>query len=146
MNTTRRVSGYCASSSVLYERGKTTNNARSSSTSLRRCCWPITGPLASNHSSSQAQSEQCRTVISGSMAYVERLPRLRRTRASPRQLRTQTGWTTHGHSGVDVNIYSSASDTARRLVGNYESLEVHTCTHLKEMRRHAVLLCGAAAA
>ncbi|KAK4909434.1 vacuolar alkaline phosphatase [Elasticomyces elasticus] len=38
--------------------------------------------------------------------------------------RAQTGWSTHGHSGADVNIYSSDRHAASRLVGQHENTEV----------------------
>ena len=38
--------------------------------------------------------------------------------------RAQTGWSTHGHSGADVNIYSSDAEAAKDLVGNHENTEV----------------------
>jgi alkaline phosphatase len=38
--------------------------------------------------------------------------------------RAQTGWTTHGHSGADVNIYASDPRDAKALVGNHENTEV----------------------
>lgn len=38
--------------------------------------------------------------------------------------RAQTGWSTHGHSGADVNIYSSDPKAAAALVGNHENTEV----------------------
>ncbi|KAF2186654.1 alkaline phosphatase-like protein [Zopfia rhizophila CBS 207.26] len=38
--------------------------------------------------------------------------------------RSQTGWSTHGHSAADVNIYSSDPKTALPLVGNHENTEV----------------------
>jgi alkaline phosphatase len=38
--------------------------------------------------------------------------------------RSQTGWSTHGHSAADVNIYSSDPKTALSLVGNHENTEV----------------------
>ncbi|KAF2013874.1 alkaline phosphatase-like protein [Aaosphaeria arxii CBS 175.79] len=38
--------------------------------------------------------------------------------------RSQTGWSTHGHSGADVNIYSSDPKAALALVGNHENTEV----------------------
>ncbi|KAI4709755.1 hypothetical protein J4E89_005772 [Alternaria sp. Ai002NY15] len=38
--------------------------------------------------------------------------------------RSQTGWSTHGHSGADVNIYSSDPEAAKALVGNHENTEV----------------------
>ncbi|RHZ74902.1 hypothetical protein CDV55_107816 [Aspergillus turcosus] len=38
--------------------------------------------------------------------------------------RAQIGWTTHGHSAVDVNIYASSSKDAWPLVGNHENTEV----------------------
>ncbi|KAK5122906.1 hypothetical protein LTR85_003471 [Meristemomyces frigidus] len=38
--------------------------------------------------------------------------------------RAQTGWSTHGHSGADVNIYSSDPSAAKALVGNHENTEV----------------------
>jgi alkaline phosphatase len=38
--------------------------------------------------------------------------------------RSQTGWSTHGHSAADVNIYSSNPKAAAALVGNHENTEV----------------------
>jgi alkaline phosphatase len=38
--------------------------------------------------------------------------------------RSQTGWSTHGHSAADVNIYSSDPTAASALVGNHENTEV----------------------
>ena len=38
--------------------------------------------------------------------------------------RAQVGWTTHGHSAVDVNVYASNPDHARPLIGNHENTEV----------------------
>ncbi|KAK4626834.1 Repressible alkaline phosphatase [Fulvia fulva] len=38
--------------------------------------------------------------------------------------RAQTGWSTHGHSGADVNIYSSDPEAAAALQGNHENTEV----------------------
>lgn len=38
--------------------------------------------------------------------------------------RSQTGWSTHGHSAADVNIYTSDPAAARALVGNHENTEV----------------------
>lgn len=38
--------------------------------------------------------------------------------------RAQIGWSTHGHSAVDVNIYASNPDHAPGLVGNHENIEV----------------------
>jgi alkaline phosphatase len=38
--------------------------------------------------------------------------------------RSQTGWSTHGHSAADVNIYSSDARAAAALVGNHENTEV----------------------
>ncbi|KAK5110644.1 hypothetical protein LTR62_005684 [Meristemomyces frigidus] len=38
--------------------------------------------------------------------------------------RAQLGWSTHGHSGADVNIYSSDPVVARRLQGNHENTEI----------------------
>ncbi|EED16579.1 alkaline phosphatase Pho8 [Talaromyces stipitatus ATCC 10500] len=38
--------------------------------------------------------------------------------------RAQVGWTTHGHSGVDVNIYASSTKDAWPLHGNHENTEV----------------------
>ncbi|MCJ1476415.1 hypothetical protein MMC13_005081 [Lambiella insularis] len=38
--------------------------------------------------------------------------------------RAQSGWSTHGHSGVDVNIYASNPKDARQLIGNHENTEV----------------------
>ncbi|KAH9828053.1 Alkaline phosphatase-like protein [Teratosphaeria destructans] len=38
--------------------------------------------------------------------------------------RAQTGWSTHGHSGADVNIYASDAAMASDLVGNHENTDV----------------------
>lgn len=38
--------------------------------------------------------------------------------------RAQIGWSTHGHSAVDVNIYASSRHGARPLAGNHENTEV----------------------
>ncbi|EXJ59540.1 alkaline phosphatase [Cladophialophora psammophila CBS 110553] len=38
--------------------------------------------------------------------------------------RSQLGWSTHGHSAVDVNIYASHPSHAPGLVGNRENIEV----------------------
>ena len=38
--------------------------------------------------------------------------------------RAQVGWTSHGHSAVDVNIYASSPIVARALVGNHENTEI----------------------
>lgn len=38
--------------------------------------------------------------------------------------RAQTGWSTHGHSGADVNIYASDPDVAKALQGNHENTEI----------------------
>ncbi|KAJ5386751.1 alkaline phosphatase [Penicillium cosmopolitanum] len=38
--------------------------------------------------------------------------------------RAQIGWSTHGHSAVDVNIYASSSKNAWPLTGNHENIEV----------------------
>ncbi|CAI6334981.1 unnamed protein product [Periconia digitata] len=38
--------------------------------------------------------------------------------------RSQTGWSSHGHSAADVNIYSSDPKQAAALVGNHENTEV----------------------
>ncbi|KAF2236425.1 alkaline phosphatase [Viridothelium virens] len=38
--------------------------------------------------------------------------------------RAQIGWSTHGHSAADVNIYASDSVSAKPLVGNHENTEV----------------------
>ncbi|KKZ61039.1 alkaline phosphatase [[Emmonsia] crescens] len=38
--------------------------------------------------------------------------------------RAQIGWSTHGHSAVDVNIYASSAHDALTLVGNRENTEV----------------------
>jgi alkaline phosphatase len=38
--------------------------------------------------------------------------------------RAQTGWSTHGHSGADVNIYASSPKLAAPLRGNHENTEV----------------------
>ena len=38
--------------------------------------------------------------------------------------RSQVGWSTHGHSAVDVNIYASNPKHARKLIGNHENTEI----------------------
>ena len=38
--------------------------------------------------------------------------------------RAQVGWSTHGHSAVDVNIYASSPRDAKALQGNHENTEV----------------------
>ncbi|KAJ4351840.1 vacuolar alkaline phosphatase [Didymosphaeria variabile] len=38
--------------------------------------------------------------------------------------RSQSGWSTHGHSAADVNIYASDPKAALPLVGNHENTEV----------------------
>ncbi|KAI5294631.1 hypothetical protein KEM52_003555 [Ascosphaera acerosa] len=38
--------------------------------------------------------------------------------------RAQIGWSSHGHSAVDVNIYASSADAAAPLRGNHENTEV----------------------
>lgn len=38
--------------------------------------------------------------------------------------RAQVGWSTHGHSAVDVNIYASSPAHALPLVGNHENTDV----------------------
>ncbi|KAI5235167.1 alkaline phosphatase [Aureobasidium subglaciale] len=38
--------------------------------------------------------------------------------------RSQTGWSTHGHTAVDVNIYSSDRHASKKLHGNHENTEV----------------------
>lgn len=38
--------------------------------------------------------------------------------------RAQIGWSTHGHSAADVNIYASHPSHAPGLVGNHENIEV----------------------
>lgn len=38
--------------------------------------------------------------------------------------RAQLGWSTHGHSGADVNIFASNTDWAEDLAGNHENTEV----------------------
>lgn len=39
-------------------------------------------------------------------------------------VRSQTGWSTHGHSAVDVNIYASDAKAAHQLTGNRENTDV----------------------
>ncbi|EFP83769.2 hypothetical protein PGT21_034638 [Puccinia graminis f. sp. tritici] len=38
--------------------------------------------------------------------------------------RAQVGWSTHGHSGVDVNLYSYPPDLTKELFGNRENTEI----------------------
>lgn len=40
--------------------------------------------------------------------------------------RAQVGWSTHGHSAVDVNIYASHPSHAKPLIGNHENTEIGT--------------------
>lgn len=39
-------------------------------------------------------------------------------------LRARIGWSTHGHSAVDVNVYSSGGPGTERIRGNVENTEV----------------------
>ena len=39
-------------------------------------------------------------------------------------MRAQIGWSTHGHTAADVNIYASSHRLARKLRGNHENIEV----------------------
>jgi alkaline phosphatase len=38
--------------------------------------------------------------------------------------RAHIGWSTHGHSAVDVNIYSSGGTAAEKIRGNVENTDV----------------------
>lgn len=38
--------------------------------------------------------------------------------------RAQIGWSTHGHSAVDVNIYAYPAEGSEALRGNHENVEV----------------------
>lgn len=38
--------------------------------------------------------------------------------------RAQVGWSTHGHSALDVNIYASSPKHAKPLIGNHENTEI----------------------
>ncbi|KAF3092364.1 hypothetical protein TWF569_003587 [Orbilia oligospora] len=38
--------------------------------------------------------------------------------------RAQIGWSTHGHSAVDVNIYAYPPEAAKKLWGNHENTEI----------------------
>ena len=38
--------------------------------------------------------------------------------------RARVGWSTHGHSAVDVNIYSSGGEAADKIRGNVENTDV----------------------
>lgn len=44
--------------------------------------------------------------------------------ASILSLRAHIGWSTHGHSAVDVNIYSSGGEAAEQLHGNRENTDI----------------------
>lgn len=46
------------------------------------------------------------------------------TLAAMISLRAHVGWSTHGHTAVDVNIYSSGGATAEALRGNVENTDV----------------------
>ena len=39
-------------------------------------------------------------------------------------MRAQIGWSTHGHTAADVNIYASSHRLGRKLRGNHENIEV----------------------
>ncbi|ERT01241.1 hypothetical protein HMPREF1624_02483 [Sporothrix schenckii ATCC 58251] len=39
-------------------------------------------------------------------------------------LRAHIGWSTHGHSAVDVNIYSSGGSAAEQIRGNHENTDI----------------------
>lgn len=39
-------------------------------------------------------------------------------------VRARVGWSTHGHSAVDVNIYSSGGAAAEKIRGNVENTDV----------------------
>jgi alkaline phosphatase len=39
-------------------------------------------------------------------------------------LRARIGWSTHGHSAVDVNVYSSGGPGTEKIRGNVENTEV----------------------
>jgi alkaline phosphatase len=39
-------------------------------------------------------------------------------------VRAHIGWSTHGHSAVDVNIYSSGGASAEKIRGNVENTDV----------------------
>lgn len=39
-------------------------------------------------------------------------------------LRARLGWSTHGHSAVDVNVYSSGGPGTERIRGNVENTDV----------------------
>ncbi|CAF9903405.1 MAG: hypothetical protein GOMPHAMPRED_000232 [Gomphillus americanus] len=43
--------------------------------------------------------------------------------------RAQIGWSTHGHSAVDVNIYGSSAKHAGALAGNHENTDVGKFLH-----------------
>ncbi|CAH7685413.1 alkaline-phosphatase-like protein [Phakopsora pachyrhizi] len=38
--------------------------------------------------------------------------------------RAQVGWTTHGHSGVDVNLYGYPTESVKDLIGSRENVEI----------------------
>ena len=39
-------------------------------------------------------------------------------------MRARIGWSTHGHSAVDVNIYSSGGAAAEKIRGNVENTDI----------------------
>ncbi|KAK3368147.1 alkaline phosphatase-like protein [Podospora didyma] len=39
-------------------------------------------------------------------------------------IRARVGWSTHGHSAVDVNVYSSGGDEAQKIRGNVENTDI----------------------
>ncbi|KAK0630575.1 alkaline-phosphatase-like protein [Bombardia bombarda] len=44
-------------------------------------------------------------------------------------LRARVGWSTHGHSAVDVNVYSSGGPGTERIRGNVENTEIGKFLH-----------------
>lgn len=100
---------------------------------------PRTDSTSENTSQTSSRSSDTRayltTLLSRSHALTDPTPteldalisnpaRAAYTIASMLSRRAQTGWTTHGHSGADVNIYASDPIMAKQLTANRENTEV----------------------
>ncbi|KIE01552.1 repressible alkaline phosphatase precursor, partial [Metarhizium majus ARSEF 297] len=54
-------------------------------------------------------------------------------------LRAHVGWSTHGHTAVDVNVYSSGGPETERIRGNVENTEIgHFLSHYLEVDVDAI--------
>ncbi|KAI9609788.1 hypothetical protein KEM48_002739 [Puccinia striiformis f. sp. tritici PST-130] len=60
-------------------------------------------------------------IVDASVDEIDKLVILDPRRTS---LEAQVGWSTHGHSGVDVNLYGYPADLTKDLFGNRENTEI----------------------